>query len=428
MFKVMIADDNPYLLEELCDITDWEDFDLVIEGAYPDGEELLEAAKKNMPDLVITDIAMPVMDGITLAIELRKICPDIKIIFISSHADFEYARKAVQMHISGYILKPFEIQQHVEIMKKVSEELYTERFKRFEEECVQKQVQKFRMLALENYMCKLLYHPKGNALVCSQLEELNLSFDSPFELRVAAVTFDKSIEESYNNVISKIRSIIQGYTEREHHLILMPIDLKQLAILIIYNRSDLDIANLLAQINVDIETTIGLRSVMGFSMPSEEFSAIPQLYNQAQMALTHHVATEAVVVNYEEIYLEQSGQTKDNLQKDYKGYVSKMRAFIEEHYMETITTNDVASAVYLSSRYAHQCFSTVCGCTIFDYITQCRISEAKRLLSETDESVIMIADLVGYSGKTNFYLAFKRNVGMSPTEYRQQERKSKRTM
>ena len=135
-----------------------------------------------------------------------------------------------------------------------------------------------------------------------------------------------------------------------------------------------------------------------------------------------------MVVNYEEIYLEQSGQTKDNLQKDYKGYVSKMRAFIEEHYMETITTNDVASAVYLSSRYAHQCFSTVCGCTIFDYITQCRISEAKRLLSETDESVIMIADLVGYSGKTNFYLAFKRNVGMSPTEYRQQERKSKRTM
>ena len=66
MFKLMIADDNPYALGELRDMVDWESLDLALIGAYPNGKELLDAAKAEIPDIVITDISMPVLNGIAL--------------------------------------------------------------------------------------------------------------------------------------------------------------------------------------------------------------------------------------------------------------------------------------------------------------------------------------------------------------------------
>ena len=83
MFKLMIADDNPHTLLGLSEDTDWEDFDFTLTGAFQNGKDLLIAAMQDMPDLVITDISMPQMDGITLTGELYRLKPDIKIVFIS---------------------------------------------------------------------------------------------------------------------------------------------------------------------------------------------------------------------------------------------------------------------------------------------------------------------------------------------------------
>ena len=101
-----------------------------------------------------------------------------------------------------------------------------------------------------------------------------------------------------------------------------------------------------------------------------------------------------------------------------KKYAKEMMAYIEAHFAEQITTRDVSQAVFLSANYANQLFTAECGCTIYEYVTQCRIKEANRLLAETDKQIILIAELVGYNGKTNFYISFKRNVGITPTEYR----------
>lgn len=158
--------------------------------------------------------------------------------------------------------------------------------------------------------------------------------------------------------------------------------------------------------------------VIGFSAASQKFSEIASLYSQAQKAMEEYIVTVGSIIGYEETCAVSNGQENPNVYKYYKSYSRKMKDYIERHYMEEITTKDVAASVYLSSRYAHDCFRKGCGCTIFDYITKCRIDEAKRLLAEGENSVLTIACMVGYSGKTSFYLAFKRNVGMSPTEYR----------
>jgi len=415
MFKLMVADDNQYILKALCDIIDWEDYDMQLMGAFLDGKALLDAAKQEMPDVVITDISMPVLDGINLASTLRNLSKNVKIIFVSSYADFEYAQKALQMKISGYILKPFDEEQLRAIMKRVLQELEEERFRRFEKERFQEQAEYYRILALENYARELLYHSEENQLVCQQLSKLGITVYGEYEIRVVQVVFGADIGERYNEIMDRIRSIVLSTSQNDCCMIMIPIsmDTRQFALLMIYQNKNMDVTNLLAQLNVDIETMIGLRTVMGYSRVSNDFSIISTLYSQAKDALSLQFVEQAVV-GYEDVQTESICGNSVN----ETGYVSKMRKFIQEHYMEKISTADVAQVVYLSASYGNQRFVAECGCTIFDYITDCRINEAKRLLEDTKESVTMIAELVGYYERTNFYLTFKKSVGMSPSEYR----------
>jgi len=418
MFTLMIADDNPYILNELATITDWEDFDLDLTGTYGNGRLLLQAAEQNMPDVVLTDISMPSMDGISLARALKAKSPNVKIIFISSYADFEYAQTALQLQISGYILKPFDPEQLMSTMNKVLQELRAESLRRFEQSRSLHQAETYRSLALENYMRELLYHPKEDVLVRSQLEELQLTNLDNCLLRVAFIIFDQDIEDSYSDIINGIRSVLHNRPEPEPHFILMPIDTLHCVLLLIYHEPEPDITDLLAQLNVDIEVFTGLRTAIGYSAASSQLSLLPRLYTQSREAATQSAA-QLCVVGYEEINLDQSLDPEEIPRETGKNYVGKMLDYIHTNYQNPITTNDVAAAAFLSPSYANHKFSLKCGCSIFDYITSYRIDQAKRMLTETDEKITLIAERVGYSGKTSFYLAFKRIAGMSPTEYRQ---------
>lgn len=434
MFKLMIADDNPYILQELCNITDWENFDLHIVGTYANGSALLKDAVLDMPDVVLTDISMPIMDGISLASELRRLSSHVKIIFISSYADFEYAQKALSMKISGYILKPFKSRQLAEVMINVLQELRQESLINFEQNSSLRQAETFRRIALENYICGLLYHAKDDILVRTQLDELQFTLFPAYELRIVYVTFSAESEtnESYSDTLNKVRFALQNYDQTEYRLILLPGDRMYFAILLISSNRSLDVANLLAQLSIDMEVMCGISTVMGYSKPSQSFHSVPDLYSQAHTAATQNTVTTPFLINYEDIQTEQIEQTEDGdsefiVPDVVTSYIEKMRTYIEAHYMEQITTSDVAASVFLSPNYANQRFGEECGHSIFDHITQCRIKEAKRLLKETNEKVTTIAELVGYGSRINFYLAFKRNVGISPTEYKalkkQKERK-----
>lgn len=63
MFKLMIAEDNPYQLDEIADIIDWEDYDISLSGMFTNGKDLIKNAMLEQPDIVLTDISMPIMGG-----------------------------------------------------------------------------------------------------------------------------------------------------------------------------------------------------------------------------------------------------------------------------------------------------------------------------------------------------------------------------
>ena len=100
--RVLVADDHSVILAGLYSLLE-ADFDVV--GAVEDGRAALEAARRLKPDVIILDISMPLLNGIEAAIQLRKMVPQSKIIFLTMHGDVAFLKEAFRAGASGYVTK-----------------------------------------------------------------------------------------------------------------------------------------------------------------------------------------------------------------------------------------------------------------------------------------------------------------------------------
>lgn len=108
MIKIMIVDDIPIFLEYLKGFINWEEYGFQICAQASNGKEAYEKIEECYPDVILTDITMPYMDGLELAELVMKQYPDISVILITGNNEFEYARKALKIGVCDYIVKPFE--------------------------------------------------------------------------------------------------------------------------------------------------------------------------------------------------------------------------------------------------------------------------------------------------------------------------------
>ncbi len=100
--RILLADDHTLVVEGFRKILEPE-FDLV--GTVEDGRALLEAAQKLQPDVILLDISMPLLNGIDAARQLKKMMPEVKLIFVTMHADPAYVTEAFRVGATGYVLK-----------------------------------------------------------------------------------------------------------------------------------------------------------------------------------------------------------------------------------------------------------------------------------------------------------------------------------
>jgi len=105
MLKVVIADDHYPVLEFLSQSIPWTDLGCILSAQCSDGVEALQYGQQEMPDILITDIGMPRMNGLELIEALQRINPDLKVIILSCHDEFHYAQKAVKLGVNDYVLK-----------------------------------------------------------------------------------------------------------------------------------------------------------------------------------------------------------------------------------------------------------------------------------------------------------------------------------
>ncbi|GMK38619.1 hypothetical protein PCCS19_16730 [Paenibacillus sp. CCS19] len=125
MYKVLLADDEPFALEGMELLVDWEKWGFRIDGVYLNGEEAIEHIRHDPPDLVITDIRMPVLDGFELIEETRRLGNHSTMFVISSgYDDFDYAKRAMRLGVKEYLTKPVIGLDIDEVLERVHKELH----------------------------------------------------------------------------------------------------------------------------------------------------------------------------------------------------------------------------------------------------------------------------------------------------------------
>ncbi|MDD4682004.1 MAG: response regulator, partial [Eubacteriales bacterium] len=122
-YKLLIVDDEKVVRDRVVSLLDWETAGFEVIGSCENGLEAMEILEKDCPDLIMTDIRMPFMDGLELAGFVQRNYPMVKLVFLTGFDDFNYARKAIDLSVMDYLLKPITADELSESLKRIRERL-----------------------------------------------------------------------------------------------------------------------------------------------------------------------------------------------------------------------------------------------------------------------------------------------------------------
>lgn len=156
MYKVFIVDDEAVVRDGLKRTIGWQELGFELIGDYANGREALDAIDLNMPDLIISDISMPFMDGLALTAAAGSKYPHIKMIILTGYDEFEYAQQAIRLKVSDFILKPITAQEIRELLLKVKAEMDEETRRREDFSRLYSQLKQSLPLLKERFLERLV--------------------------------------------------------------------------------------------------------------------------------------------------------------------------------------------------------------------------------------------------------------------------------
>lgn len=123
LYRIILVDDEEEVRKGIIRKIDWETLGFQVVGDAENGQDALEKIEQLEPNVVMTDIRMPYMDGLTLTSWIRQKYPSVKVLIFSGFDDFEYAQQAIKLNVTEYILKPVNVEELTQILNKVRENL-----------------------------------------------------------------------------------------------------------------------------------------------------------------------------------------------------------------------------------------------------------------------------------------------------------------
>lgn len=195
--KVFLVEDESVIREGLRDNIPWQQYGFELVGEAADGEMALPLIRKEKPDIVITDIKMPFMDGLTLTHLLKQEMPDTRVIIISGYDDFEYAQQAIKEGVEQYLLKPITRSMLQKALSEVREKILQQDeqkqyIKRFQDE-----MQEYEQTYRRNFFEKVFEGQTPLVELYEEAKKHSLNIDSPYyNLILMCVQEKKEISDS----------------------------------------------------------------------------------------------------------------------------------------------------------------------------------------------------------------------------------------
>lgn len=123
MYFLVVVDDEPKILNGIVNLYPWNNWGYSVAGAFTNSIEALDYMQHHSVDVLLTDIYMPVMDGIELTKNIQSVHPELNVVFISGFRDFEFAKNAISLGVKQYITKPFNRNEIYETFKTIKGKL-----------------------------------------------------------------------------------------------------------------------------------------------------------------------------------------------------------------------------------------------------------------------------------------------------------------
>lgn len=401
--KLLIVEDEVLVRCGLKSVIDWDKLGMTIVGDAANGKQALEIYERERPDIILTDIKMPVMDGLEMISRIREKDQKTKIVILTCYEEFRYLQDAMRMGVSDYILKltmkPSEIESLMEKLKRELDEKEQNqqidaKSNALRKEELFKEYIFYHHIPIELFrkrMAKLHpeIHEKNTVLLRMVLKK--------YEDIQARIMDSKGMLVRFT-ILNIVGELLEEYEKNElicekedAYLVLVNLEENKTPE---ENRRKLN--QMTSRISEMLSFYVNAETVWEISSATDSWEMLPKLYQECCQALDNRVQVSVEI--YEAI------------------------RYIKEHLSEKLTLNQVASHIGLSPNYLSSQFKKELGKSFVDYITECRVDKAKELLMSTDMKSHEVAEATGFIDNSYFSKTFKKITGKRPSAFRKRDK------
>jgi two-component system, response regulator YesN len=376
MINILIVEDEALVRSSVQSFLDWESEGFTFTGAASDGQEGLDFLKEHPDtDIILLDIQMPVMDGISMMKELNKKGWTIPVIILSANSQFDYVREAFQLGAVDYILK-----------SEMDEELLLKQLKQAGQQ-ISKTSQKEQNInptkrkLIINSLLEDLLIGKNCELNIKLIEDLGYNFCYPCKMGQFSLKETEGDEQTRKIIALRAEELLKRRGGGNFHFLY-----DNRALFFISPDEALPFSRDFSEILKDAMNLIPDISLSGVCDDEME---LPEQYSYMQKL--------------------DSGQSR---------IIRKAKTYIRINYASpNLSLDELSNHVEVSRTHLSAQFKKESGQTFRDYLTQTRIEAAKKLLEETNLKVYEICEAVGYPNVEHFSRIFKKLTGTSPNRY-----------
>jgi len=314
MFKVFLVEDENVVREGIRKNIQWEQYGFQYTGDASDGELALPMIREIQPDLLITDIKMPFMDGLTLIKLVRSELPRTKIVIISGYDDFTYAQQAIRMGVDQYLLKPIIKDKLVEILVELYGKMNEERQQQEYIEYFRREAQEYENFSRRSFFEKIVTGVLNESEIIETARSMDMDIEAPFYnivlFSLSSAEYDGSAPEIYTENLASLQDDVTKLFIGRPELILFRWNITIYAVLVRGSEDDI-VTNTIECIKNIRDRCLAAGNDVGWYIargtPVPRLSALPSCFAEASRILSYrylcpdeHILTEASIQDLRE--------------------------------------------------------------------------------------------------------------------------------
>lgn len=310
MLKVFLVEDERVVREGLRDSISWAQYGFTFAGEASDGEMALPLIQKVKPDILITDIKMPFMDGLDLSRLVCREFPNMKIIVISGYDNFEFARRAIEISVEQYLLKPITKAKLLTALEAVRKKIEEEQDQQDYLQKFQLEAQEYEQYSRRAFFERLISGTLSVREMYEQAEPLGIDLKAPGYNMVLFTLQSSSAGVEYSEKLARLQEELLQFFFCYPEYALFRWNLMTYAVLIKGEPADLDALTQQCIENIKRRCDMAssqLEWYVAASHPISRLSALPQCFQQANQALSYrhllpqqHILTPADTPTHQE--------------------------------------------------------------------------------------------------------------------------------